>query len=88
MDFAIFGTGRIGQVRARNLAALPGLRVRYLLDPVDTRAKIGDHLAMIRNCKVPLAPLRGGFEAQRLAEAAIVANGTGQPVAMTLGWHP
>lgn len=36
LDLAIFGAGRIGQVHALNAAALPSVRVRYLVDPVPT----------------------------------------------------
>jgi len=31
---AVFGAGRIGRIHAANLAALPGVRVRYVCDPV------------------------------------------------------
>ncbi|MDE3027192.1 MAG: Gfo/Idh/MocA family oxidoreductase [Paracoccaceae bacterium] len=39
MDIAIFGAGRIGRVHALNLAALPGVRVKYLIDPMATPAR-------------------------------------------------
>ncbi|MFV0359328.1 Gfo/Idh/MocA family oxidoreductase [Tropicimonas sp.] len=40
---AVFGTGRIGQVHARNIAALPGVRLKYVVDPVASAAR--DELA-------------------------------------------
>jgi myo-inositol 2-dehydrogenase/D-chiro-inositol 1-dehydrogenase len=41
MEIAVFGTGRIGRVHALNLAALTGVRVRYLIDPMATPARDG-----------------------------------------------
>src|SRR5580704_3664099 len=32
-NVAIFGAGRIGQIHARNAAALPDLRLKYIVDP-------------------------------------------------------
>lgn len=52
------------------------------------RAEIEDFVAMIRDGKAPLATIRDGLEAQRLAEAAIVSIATGQPVAVSQDWHP
>ncbi|MBO9436985.1 Gfo/Idh/MocA family oxidoreductase [Ruegeria sp. R13_0] len=39
IDLAVFGTGRIGQVHTKNLAALPGVRVKYLVDPIASPAQ-------------------------------------------------
>jgi myo-inositol 2-dehydrogenase / D-chiro-inositol 1-dehydrogenase len=39
IEIAVFGTGRIGQVHARNLAALPGVRLKYLVDPIASAAR-------------------------------------------------
>lgn len=39
IDIAVFGTGRIGQVHAQNLASLPGVRLKYLVDPVASPAR-------------------------------------------------
>ncbi|WAP66754.1 Gfo/Idh/MocA family oxidoreductase [Jiella pelagia] len=36
MRLAVFGTGRIGQVHARNAASLPGVELAYLVDPMAT----------------------------------------------------
>ena len=38
-ELAVFGTGRIGQVHARNLASLPGVRLKYLVDPFANPAR-------------------------------------------------
>jgi len=35
---AVFGAGRIGRIHATNLAALPGVRLRYVCDPVGENA--------------------------------------------------
>lgn len=35
---AVFGAGRIGRIHATNLAALPGVRLRYISDPVGESA--------------------------------------------------
>lgn len=47
-----------------------------------------DFVAMIRDGKAPLATIRDGLEAQRLAEAAIVSIKTGQPVDLSPNWQP
>lgn len=39
LEFAVFGTGRIGRVHALNLAALDGVRLKYLVDPIDSPAR-------------------------------------------------
>lgn len=39
IEIAVFGAGRIGQVHAQNLTGLPGVRVKYLVDPVPTEAR-------------------------------------------------
>jgi myo-inositol 2-dehydrogenase/D-chiro-inositol 1-dehydrogenase len=33
-NVAVFGAGRIGRIHAANLAALPGVRLRFVCDPV------------------------------------------------------
>nr|WP_272872405.1 Gfo/Idh/MocA family oxidoreductase [Agrobacterium tumefaciens] len=43
---------------------------------------------MIRTGRKPLAGIRDGLEAQRIAEAAIVSMQTGQPVGIGLDWRP
>lgn len=50
--------------------------------------EMGDFVAMIRDGKAPLATIRDGLEAQRLAEAAIVSIKTGQPVDLSPTWQP
>jgi myo-inositol 2-dehydrogenase/D-chiro-inositol 1-dehydrogenase len=51
IDLAVFGAGRIGQVHALNAAALPSVRLRYLVDPVagahrdDLAARVGARVA-------------------------------------------
>jgi myo-inositol 2-dehydrogenase / D-chiro-inositol 1-dehydrogenase len=37
-DIAIFGAGRIGCIHAANLAAMPGLRLKYVCDPLGDSA--------------------------------------------------
>ena len=37
-NVAIFGAGRIGRIHATNLVALPGVRLKYVSDPVATAA--------------------------------------------------
>jgi myo-inositol 2-dehydrogenase/D-chiro-inositol 1-dehydrogenase len=37
-DIAIFGAGRIGRIHAANLAAMPGLRLKYVCDPLGDSA--------------------------------------------------
>lgn len=43
---------------------------------------------MIQSAKAPLAGIRDGLEAQRLAEAAIVSMNTGMPVPLSANWRP
>lgn len=43
---------------------------------------------MIRNGTKPLANVRDGLEAQRLAEAALISINTGHPVKLTPDWQP
>lgn len=38
-NVAIFGAGRIGRIHASNLAALPGVQLRYVCDPVPAAAQ-------------------------------------------------
>lgn len=40
---ALFGAGRIGQIHASNLAALPGVQLRYISDPVSQSAEALAH---------------------------------------------
>jgi myo-inositol 2-dehydrogenase / D-chiro-inositol 1-dehydrogenase len=37
-DIAIFGAGRIGRIHAANLATMPGLRLKYVCDPLGDSA--------------------------------------------------
>jgi myo-inositol 2-dehydrogenase/D-chiro-inositol 1-dehydrogenase len=37
-NVALFGAGRIGRIHAANLAALPGVKLKYVCDPVDASA--------------------------------------------------
>ena len=52
---AVFGAGRIGRVHALNAAALPGVSVRYLVDPVagpgrhDLAARLGARIVEAEN---------------------------------------
>jgi myo-inositol 2-dehydrogenase / D-chiro-inositol 1-dehydrogenase len=39
-DIALFGAGRIGRIHARNVAAHPALRLKYLVDPVPEAAEL------------------------------------------------
>jgi myo-inositol 2-dehydrogenase/D-chiro-inositol 1-dehydrogenase len=39
-DIALFGTGRIGRIHARNVSAHPALRLKYLVDPAPETAAL------------------------------------------------
>lgn len=52
------------------------------------RAEMEAFVAMIRTGAKPLATIRDGLEAQRLAEAAIVSMETGAAVDLSAGWQP
>lgn len=52
------------------------------------RDEIDDFVGMIRDGRTPLATVRDGLEAQRLAEAAIVSLNTRQAVAFHPEWRP
>ncbi len=52
------------------------------------RAEMAAFAAMLETGAAPLAGIRDGLEAQRIAEAAIVAMRTGQPVTLTPDWRP
>lgn len=39
LEFAVIGAGRIGQIHARNLARMPGVRLRYVADVDPTAAQ-------------------------------------------------
>ena len=52
------------------------------------RAEMKAFVQMIDTGETPLVGIRDGLEAQRIAEAAIVAMRTGQPVTLTAEWHP
>ncbi len=43
---------------------------------------------MLRHGTPPLAGIRDGFEAQRMAEAAILSMRTGLPMTITPDWQP
>jgi myo-inositol 2-dehydrogenase/D-chiro-inositol 1-dehydrogenase len=47
-DIAIFGAGRIGRIHAANLAAMPGLRLKYVCDPLgDSAAQLAAQVGAI-----------------------------------------
>jgi myo-inositol 2-dehydrogenase/D-chiro-inositol 1-dehydrogenase len=52
------------------------------------RAEIEAFIAMLGGGDAPLAGIRDGLEAQRIAEAAIVAMRTGRPVTLDAAWRP
>ena len=52
------------------------------------RAEMAAFAAMLETGAAPLAGIRDGLEAQRIAEAAIVAMQTGQAVTLTPDWRP
>lgn len=105
---AVFGAGRIGAVHALNAAAIEGVQIAHLVDPVADCDALAARLGARRSTATealadasldgiviasstdtpPLAGIRDGYEARRLAEAAIVSIGTGQPVQLSPGWKP
>lgn len=52
------------------------------------RAEMNAFVDMIATGSTPLATIRDGLEAQRLAEAALVSMKTGTPVQLYPDWHP
>ncbi|MGG7518106.1 Gfo/Idh/MocA family protein [Allorhizobium undicola] len=52
------------------------------------RSEMVDFIAMIRDGAKPLATIRDGLEAQRLAEAALVSIASGAPVRLSADWKP
>lgn len=52
------------------------------------RAEMAAFVALLETGAPPLAGIRDGLEAQRIAEAAIVAMRTGAPVTLTPDWRP
>ena len=52
------------------------------------RAEMEAFAAWLQGGPAPLAGIRDGYEAQRLAEAAIASIATGQPVDLRGGWQP
>ncbi|HZX27960.1 MAG TPA: inositol 2-dehydrogenase [Telluria sp.] len=52
------------------------------------RLEMGAFVAMLEQGQAPLAGIRDGLEAQRLAEAAMVSMKSGQPVQLDAGWQP
>lgn len=52
------------------------------------RAEMEAFVAMLATGEPPLAGIHDGLEAQRIAEAAIVAMQTDRPVTMTPDWRP
>ena len=51
-NVALFGAGRIGRIHGSNIAALPGVKLKYVCDP------FGDSAAQLaaRNATVTFAP--------------------------------
>jgi myo-inositol 2-dehydrogenase / D-chiro-inositol 1-dehydrogenase len=44
-NVAVFGAGRIGRIHATNLASLPGVKLKYICDPIgDSAAKLSQQL--------------------------------------------
>jgi myo-inositol 2-dehydrogenase / D-chiro-inositol 1-dehydrogenase len=52
------------------------------------RAEMQAFVAWLQGGPAPLAGIRDGYEAQRLAEAAVVSIATGQPVDLRNDWRP
>ena len=71
IELAVFGTGRIGQVHAKNLAALPGVRLKYLVDPIANPAR--DDLALRTGASVVEA---GAVFADRGVAGVVIASST------------
>ena len=49
IDVAVFGAGRIGKIHAANLAKLPGVRLKYI---VDVNAQAAAALAQLHGAQV------------------------------------
>src|SRR6202011_1417622 len=47
-DIALFGTGRIGRIHARNVIAHPALRLKYLVDPAPETAELAGRAGAAR----------------------------------------
>ena len=39
-NVAVFGAGRIGRIHAANLAALPGVALKFVCDPIDRKSVV------------------------------------------------
>ena len=46
-DIALFGAGRIGRIHARNVAAHPTLRLKYLVDPAPQAAELAEQTGAV-----------------------------------------
>lgn len=69
-NIAVFGAGRIGRIHAANLAALPGVRLKSVSDPMDGAAK---ELACLHGAGV--ATVEQVF-ADREIDAVVIASPT------------
>jgi myo-inositol 2-dehydrogenase/D-chiro-inositol 1-dehydrogenase len=52
------------------------------------RAEMEAFATLLDTGEAPLAGIRDGLEAQRIAEAALVAMRSGQPVTLSADWRP
>lgn len=71
IELAIFGAGRIGQVHAANAAAHPSVRLKYIVDPVESDAR--DRL--VRETSASLADAHTVFADERL-NGIVIASST------------
>ncbi len=69
-NVALFGAGRIGRIHASNLAALPGVQLRYVCDPVGESAQM-----LARQLGASVASVEAVF-ADPAIDAVVIASST------------
>ena len=57
IEVAMFGAGRIGKIHGANLAAQPGVKLRYVVD-VSAAAAANWRNAMAPRSRMPMRPSR------------------------------
>jgi myo-inositol 2-dehydrogenase / D-chiro-inositol 1-dehydrogenase len=71
LTFCVFGAGRIGKLHARNVAAHPRARVKYIVDPIGSAAA-----DLVRDLGAQAAPDAATALADPEIDAVIVASST------------